>query len=103
MLCCYENDDNDDSDDNDYNNDDNNLRCQLSGKPKEGMFLPFRKGALAGLRGPLNTDPWIRSLMPYQLGLRVSCPTHFMFACWWLIVLMSADRQTDRKIDRLID
>ena len=26
-----------------------------------------------------------------------------MFACWWLITLMSADRQTDRKIDRLID
>ena len=26
-----------------------------------------------------------------------------MFACWWLIALMSADRYTDRNIDRLID
>ena len=26
-----------------------------------------------------------------------------MFACWWLIELMSANRQVDRKIDRLTD
>ena len=26
-----------------------------------------------------------------------------MFACWWLIVLMSADRQTDKKTYRLTD
>ena len=29
--------------------------------------------------------------------------THCMFACWWLIVLMSADRQTDKKTYRLTD
>ena len=28
---------------------------------------------------------------------------HCMFACWWLIVLMSADRQTDKKTYRLTD
>ena len=26
-----------------------------------------------------------------------------MFACWWLIALMSADRQTDKKTYRLTD
>ena len=28
---------------------------------------------------------------------------HCMFACWWLIAVMSADRHPDRMIDRLID
>ena len=28
---------------------------------------------------------------------------HCMFACWWLIALMSADRQTDKKTYRLTD
>ena len=28
---------------------------------------------------------------------------HCMFACWWLIVLMSADRQTDKKTYRLTE
>ena len=26
-----------------------------------------------------------------------------MFTCWWLIALMSADRQTDKKTYRLTD
>ena len=34
----------------------------------------------------------------------VSCILlHCMFACWWLIALMSADRQTDKKTYRLTD
>ena len=28
---------------------------------------------------------------------------HCMFACWWLIALMSADIQTDKKTYRLTD
>ena len=28
---------------------------------------------------------------------------HCMFACWWLIALMSGDRQTDSKTYRLTD
>ena len=28
---------------------------------------------------------------------------HCMFAFWWLVALMSADRQTDRNIDGLTD
>ena len=28
---------------------------------------------------------------------------HCMFACWWLIALMSANRQTDKKTYRLTD
>ena len=29
--------------------------------------------------------------------------SHCMFACWWLIALMSADRETDKNTYRLTD
>ena len=46
-----DNDDNDDNDNDDNNYDDNyKLGCQLSKNPKDGLFLPFRKDALAGLQ-----------------------------------------------------
>ena len=38
----------------------------------------------------------------YQ-GVTLSSLYHCMFVCWWLIALMSADRRTLRKIDRLTD
>ena len=37
------------------------------------------------------------------LDYKVKGLFHCMFACWWLIVLMSADRQTDKKTYRLTD
>ena len=38
-----------------------------------------------------------------QLHHIMKIKAHCMFACWWLIVLMSADRQTDKKTYRLTD
>ena len=44
------------------------------------------------------------SLLHYSaLHSQPSAPIHCMFACWWLIALMSADRQTDRKTYRLTE
>ena len=34
---------------------------------------------------------------------KLICTRHCMFACWWLIALISVDIQTNRKIDRLTD
>ena len=39
----------------------------------------------------------------WEEGRGDECPAHCMFACWWLIALMGADRHTDRKMTRLTD
>ena len=37
----------------------------------------------------------------YYILMRERSQYHCLFACWWLIALMSADKQEDIRIDRL--
>ena len=51
-------------------------------------------------------NPEYEQIIVQKSQKKICKPTsfpHCMFACWWLIALMSEDRQTDRKIDGLTE